>query len=335
MADEIRTAQKVSGRKADVKVLEMDLSSLSSVEACVKSVEALNLPLHILVNNGGIYNLGGAAFSPEETLDLQSATRLKTTFAVYVSGSLNVATAVGFGGRCGCLDKKHAGSRKQTSSGYELHMATNHISHFSLTLRLLPLLRKSAAASPGGARIVNVSSHLHFLSQLRANDMHLTKSFSSQTAYANSKCAQVLATKLLRQQLPGSGVEAFAVHPGIVRTSITRSLPTLLQNGQDLIKFFHFSPEEGKISMHTVGRTTASSPPSMRISCAGARSVVYCATSDKAPDEAPDSWGYFSSDCTPMKPGVQARSETLASFVWRFSVHAADLPASLDISQKV
>lgn len=126
-------------------------------------------------------------------------------------------------------------------------MATNHISHFSLTLRLLPLLRKTAATSPEGARIVNVSSHLHFLSQLRANDMHFMKSFSSQTAYANSKCAQVLTTRLLRQQLSGSGVEAFAVHPGIVRTSITRSLPTLLQNGQDLIKFLHFTPEEGTI----------------------------------------------------------------------------------------
>lgn len=139
----------------------------------------------------------------------------------------------------------HAGSRKQTSDGYELHMATNHLSHFSLTLRLLPLMKKSAAACPGGVRIVNVSSHLHFLSELRANNMHLVKSFSSQTAYANSKCAQVLFTRLLRRQLQGSGVEAFAVHPGIVRTSITRSLPTLLQNGQDLIKYFHFTPEQG------------------------------------------------------------------------------------------
>lgn len=144
----------------------------------------------------------------------------------------------------------NAGSRKQTDKGYELHMATNHISHFSLTLRLLPLLKKTAASVSGGARIVNVSSHLHFLSQLRANNMHLEKSFSSQTAYANSKCAQVLATRLLRQQLSGSGVETFAVHPGIVRTDITRSLPSILQKGQDLIKSFRFSPEEGTITVH-------------------------------------------------------------------------------------
>lgn len=66
---------------------------------------------------------------------------------------------------------------------------------------------------------------------------------------------------------------------------------------------------------------------------AGARSVIYCATSDKAPIEAPESWGYFSSDCTPFKPGEQATSDTLASFIWRFSVHAADLPSHLDLAQ--
>jgi len=126
-------------------------------------------------------------------------------------------------------------------------MATNHLSHFSLTLQLLPLMKKTAAACPGGVRIVNVSSHLHFLSDLRANNMHLVKSFDSQTAYANSKCAQVLFTRLLWRHLGDTGVHAFAVHPGIVRTSITRSLPIILQNGQDLIRYFHFTPEEGMI----------------------------------------------------------------------------------------
>lgn len=58
-AADIRAAQQSAGRKVSVKVLELDLSSLSSVESCVKSVEDLNLPLHILINNGGIYDLGG------------------------------------------------------------------------------------------------------------------------------------------------------------------------------------------------------------------------------------------------------------------------------------
>lgn len=79
VADEIRAAQKVSGCKADVKVLEMDLSSLPSVEACVKCVEGLHVPLHILINNGGIYDLGGAAFGPVQRTDSEKKKCLRCT----------------------------------------------------------------------------------------------------------------------------------------------------------------------------------------------------------------------------------------------------------------
>ena len=77
-------------------------------------------------------------------------------------------------------------------------MMVNHLSHFSLTMRLLPLLRQSAAGPPGGARIVNVTSDLHELAQIKPRDMHLVDSYSSQLAYANSKCAQVMFTMQLR-----------------------------------------------------------------------------------------------------------------------------------------
>lgn len=61
-AEEIRAAQRSSGHEVDVKVVEMDLSDLSSVEACVKNVTELDCPLHLLINNGGIYDLGGEIF---------------------------------------------------------------------------------------------------------------------------------------------------------------------------------------------------------------------------------------------------------------------------------
>lgn len=70
-------------------------------------------------------------------------------------------------------------------------MGTNHLSHFALTLHLLPTLRKSAAAAPGGARIVNVSSKMHIFARLSAADPHLRARYTAVTAYANSKCAQV------------------------------------------------------------------------------------------------------------------------------------------------
>ena len=44
----------------DVELFEiaLDLESLASVRGFVKEFEALNLPLHILINNAGVFHLG-------------------------------------------------------------------------------------------------------------------------------------------------------------------------------------------------------------------------------------------------------------------------------------
>ena len=43
--------------------------------------------------------------------------------------------------------------RGLTADGFELHMGVNHLGHFALTMRLLPLLRETA-----GSRVVTMSS---------------------------------------------------------------------------------------------------------------------------------------------------------------------------------
>lgn len=139
-----------------------------------------------------------------------------------------------------------AGSRKSTPRGYEQHMMVNHLSHFSITLRLLPLLRKSAAQSTFGARIVNVTSDLHHLAQIRPRDMFLLDNFSSQLAYANSKCAQILFTRQLRALETTPGLHVFAAHPGDVLTTIARSLPGFVQEAQKMIgPLFLLTPSQG------------------------------------------------------------------------------------------
>ena len=126
-------------------------------------------------------------------------------------------------------------------------MGINHLSHFALTLRLLPLLRKSAASSPLGARIVNVTSFMHILSRIRAADPMLRSSkYTSQTAYSNSKNAQILFTRALRKHLEGTGVHAFAVHPGEVLTNIARHIPQWLFKLQQLtLPLVLLTPREG------------------------------------------------------------------------------------------
>ena len=46
--------------------------------------------------------------------------------------------------------------RQTTADGFEMQFGTNHLGHFALTARLLPLLRRAS-----GARVVSLSSLAH------------------------------------------------------------------------------------------------------------------------------------------------------------------------------
>lgn len=111
-------------------------------------------------------------------------------------------------------------------------MGINHLAHFALTLELLPLLRKSAPHSPIGARIVSVVSLLHILAALPANNVLQPRGVKGLQAYADSKCAQILFTRLLRRLLQHEPVHCFAVHPGEVLTDIARDVPGWLFRAQ-------------------------------------------------------------------------------------------------------
>ncbi|WP_237571047.1 SDR family NAD(P)-dependent oxidoreductase [Mycolicibacterium lacusdiani] len=94
--------------------------------------------------------------------------------------------------------------------GYEAQFATNHLGHFQLTTALLPALR---AAS--GARVVNVSSGGHHLSDVRWDDPHFTADYDGMVAYGQSKTANVLFAVELDRRWSGDGIRGYALHPGI------------------------------------------------------------------------------------------------------------------------
>jgi hypothetical protein len=62
-----------------------------------------------------------------------------------------------------------AGMRGETKQGFEIAFGTNHLGHFALTERLLPLLRETGT-SDAPARIVNVSSKAHYDDPLLRDD---------------------------------------------------------------------------------------------------------------------------------------------------------------------
>jgi NAD(P)-dependent dehydrogenase (short-subunit alcohol dehydrogenase family) len=97
-------------------------------------------------------------------------------------------------------------TRQESRDGFELRFAVNYLAGFVLTLRLLPLLRRSAPA-----RIVNVAS----LGQapIDWDDVMIEHGYSGGRAYSQSKLAQITFTNELAERLDGTGVTVTSLHP--------------------------------------------------------------------------------------------------------------------------
>jgi NAD(P)-dependent dehydrogenase (short-subunit alcohol dehydrogenase family) len=106
----------------------------------------------------------------------------------------------------------------RTADGFELQLGTNHLGHFALTARLLPLVRN---AGPG-ARIVSVSSLAHYFGRIDFADPHSERSYDAMRAYGQSKLANLLFTRELSRRLEARGerIVAAGAHPGSTRTNL-------------------------------------------------------------------------------------------------------------------
>ncbi|MBV9412938.1 MAG: SDR family NAD(P)-dependent oxidoreductase [Acidimicrobiia bacterium] len=102
---------------------------------------------------------------------------------------------------------KPAGTTRQESQdGYELRFAVNHLAGFVLTMRLLPLLRRSAPA-----RVVNVASAGQY--PIDFDDVMLTGDYAGSRAYRQSKLAQIMFGLELAERLPAEEVTVNSLHP--------------------------------------------------------------------------------------------------------------------------
>jgi NAD(P)-dependent dehydrogenase (short-subunit alcohol dehydrogenase family) len=105
-----------------------------------------------------------------------------------------------------------------TADGFELHMGVNHLGHFALTARLLPLLRATA-----GSRIVTMSSIVARAGRMDLGDlMWERRPYDRWQAYCQSKLANLLFTFELdrRLRVAGADTAALAAHPGGSRTGL-------------------------------------------------------------------------------------------------------------------
>jgi NAD(P)-dependent dehydrogenase (short-subunit alcohol dehydrogenase family) len=112
-------------------------------------------------------------------------------------------------------------TRHVTADGLERTFAVNHLAAYLLTNLLLDRLKASTPA-----RVVTVASNAQSLGRIDFEDLQGERTYSGQTAYNQSKLADVMFTYELARRLAGTGVTATVLHPGVVRTGFGAEDPS-------------------------------------------------------------------------------------------------------------
>ncbi|MFD9376657.1 SDR family NAD(P)-dependent oxidoreductase [Streptomyces sp. NPDC059999] len=112
--------------------------------------------------------------------------------------------------------------REETGDGHELMFGTNHLGHFALTGRLMPLLSAAPAA-----RVVSTGSFAAKSERLDLDDLQSRRDYRPKRTYGRSKLAQMYFGLELDRRLraAGSTVASVVVHPGGALDSLTPSRP--------------------------------------------------------------------------------------------------------------
>jgi NAD(P)-dependent dehydrogenase (short-subunit alcohol dehydrogenase family) len=107
--------------------------------------------------------------------------------------------------------------RQTTADGFEMQFGTNHLGHFALTARLMPLLRRASAP-----RVVSLSSLAHRTAYIDFDDLQGARMYSPWKAYGQSKLACLIFALELQRRSDAAGWKliSIAAHPGFARTNL-------------------------------------------------------------------------------------------------------------------
>jgi NAD(P)-dependent dehydrogenase (short-subunit alcohol dehydrogenase family) len=112
--------------------------------------------------------------------------------------------------------------REVTKDNLEVMFATNHLALFILTNELLDLLKASQPA-----RILTVTAPS--TTKLNFDDLQGEKKFSALNFFGGSKMMNLMFTYSVARRLEGAGVTATALHPGLVKSDLTKEMPSILK----------------------------------------------------------------------------------------------------------
>ncbi|KAJ8335296.1 hypothetical protein SKAU_G00409350 [Synaphobranchus kaupii] len=178
-----------------------------------------------------------------------------------------------------------------TEDGYETQLAVNHLGHFLLTNLLLEKLKSSAPS-----RVVNVSSITHRGGKIHFDDLCFEKTqYDSLVSYRQSKLANVLFSRELARRTKGTGVTSYALHPGVIRTELSRHVEV----GYPVLRALLTAP--AYLLMKTPHQ--------------GAQTSIHCAVSEGLEDQS----GCYFSDCAVKETAAEGRDDLVALRLWDVS----------------
>lgn len=189
----------------------------------------------------------------------------------------------------------------RTADGFETQFGTNHLGHFELTRSLLPTL-----VAADGARIIILSSDGHRMGDVDFDDLNWEhRDYDKFVAYGASKTANVLHAVELDRRLRDTGVRSYAVHPGIVATSLARHMTK-----DDFRSLGEMASVERDPEARRVDVTRDFTTPEH-----GAATQVWAAVSDELNGQG----GVYLSDCQVRPAASYAVDESRALTLWDLS----------------
>ncbi|KAF3700708.1 Dehydrogenase/reductase SDR family member 13 [Channa argus] len=182
-----------------------------------------------------------------------------------------------------------------TDDGFGMIFGVNHLGHFLLTVLLLDLLKAS-----GPSRVVTVSSRGYKIGNVDFNCLTTHKDLALGNSnyqlfrkYCHSKLCNILFTYELAKKLQGTNVTCYSLHPGAIKTDISRYSSLWWKLLFSPLFFFFFTDAES-----------------------GAQTTLHCALEQGIEHLS----GHYFTHCAPLlNIKSKARDDAAAKKLWELS----------------
>ena len=197
-----------------------------------------------------------------------------------------------------------------TEDGFETQIGTNHLGHFVFVNKIASLIR-------AGGRLINLASSGHRFANVDLEDPNFERTpYEPFVAYGRSKTANILFAVAFDLRHRGRGVRAAAVHPGGIKTELSRHMdPAHMQAMVDQISKQLAAEGKGPFEFKTIPQGAATSIWAGVVASAdeiGGRYCENCHVGEIVPDDR---------IISPISEGVRgyALDPVAAEALWRKS----------------